>query len=690
MKTKQKQQSLQQQQQQSTVKEQPSRIIEIGREIPEAWNVNYHPFRSDNGSVPSYTKSKQKEHSIDPDHFYTTPSTEKGGIIFGRDESGPTDSTREESFSDDEPDSPFPLNHIEPEKSITEHILSVVCQSVPWVGRAVTKARTTVSDVIQMESCSGGYYYHGCDPTPMTSNNSTDAQSPTMIEEEEDIKTKFSRLLKSKTLHDRINKGGVVEDGGGGDDEHPNRNLWVLTGNCEPLGCVQANENKPMYTTNKVPPTSSSAAKGKVELKKIPTGTETTHNNRSSTQRSKESNASQHLIGFDDHDDDDNDTHALAMAEAVADAVKAEQMNHSSSSAANKNTATFMENNNNNTWANTDFWSPNASFFANKISALSSGLVDYPNPPVAVAAVVGDDDMSEQKPPPVHSINIAEERTYTFERSVSELTMKSSHAQAISQISQIRRMAYYAVGKHVKNTDLDQRRGGNRRCYFTGKLVIGGKPFYAGTLDQGMKTLVVFCLPSALGLPTMKELKMAGASPVTLKHIEHKMYSQKSRTSSTRNVDEDLSDQDSVFEVSTDLLIQALPRPSQKLLGQIERKYPTPYAALPVIVRKPQCWGLYTKFCFFSGLPIADGEMYYRVREDVATLIPQRAYYGIDEVILSYEVLEIANGPQSAEILKLPSSKTFKYLQTHYIQQCSKLSTAVFDRNSWEKIMPEI
>jgi hypothetical protein len=125
-------------------------------------------------------------------------------------------------------------------------------------------------------------------------------------------------------------------------------------------------------------------------------------------------------------------------------------------------------------------------------------------------------------------------------------------------------------------------------------------------------------------------------------------------------------------------------------LGQIERKYPAPYAALPVIVRKPECWGLYTKFCLFSGLPIADGEMYYRVRDEVASFIPQRAYYGIDEVILSYEVLETANGAQSAEILRLPSSKTFKYLQKHYTQQCSKLTLAVFDRNSWEKIMPEI
>jgi hypothetical protein len=30
---------------------------------------------------------------------------------------------------------------------------------------------------------------------------------------------------------------------------------------------------------------------------------------------------------------------------------------------------------------------------------------------------------------------------------------------------------------------------------------LGGAPFYAGSFQQGLRTLVVFCLPSALGLP---------------------------------------------------------------------------------------------------------------------------------------------------------------------------------------------
>lgn len=653
--------------------------IEIGREIPENFNKYNNPFRSNDSMSKSELPSSSKLNArSEPAHYYTSPLKE--GLM--KDESGPTDSTREESFSDDEHDghdASFSVNHIEPEKTITEHIFSVVCQSAPWVGHAVSKAKSALSDVIQMEACNGSYYYYGCEqPSPY---NNTDPQ-PTSTEE--DIKTQFARLLRSKRLNESMtfNRTGVEDTG-----EGHNQNLWVLTGTCEPMGCVQEpHEFKPAHPRSEVPSSSNvlhgeflRKVEGVLEFEKAQTGTGSSQNRSSIHGSSHEAKALNNITYDPDDDDDDNDTHALATAEAIADAVRAEQKSMSSS--GNKKAA-------DNHRSTSDFWTPNASFLANKISALSSGLVDFGDrdqhiPEIAV-------EVAEQIPPPIDAIEIAGERTIAFERSVSELTMKSSHAQAISQITHLRRMAYYAVGKHVKNTDLDQRRGGNRRCYFTGKLVVGGKPFYAGKLDQGLKTLVVFCLPAALGLPTLKELKMAGASSATLKHIDSKMSTHRVKNRPSRNLEEDLSDQDSVFEVSTDLLIQALPRPSQKLLGQIERKYPGPYAALPVIVRKPECWGLYTKFCFFSGLPIADGEMYYRVRDEVAHLIPQRAYYGIDEVILSYEVLETANGSQSAEILRLPSSKTFKYLQKHYTQQCSKLTSAVFDRNSWEKIMPEI
>ena len=57
----------------------------------------------------------------------------------------------------------------------------------------------------------------------------------------------------------------------------------------------------------------------------------------------------------------------------------------------------------------------------------------------------------------------------TLERSISELTMRSSYAvdhNLHSMGQESRRMAYYAVGKYHKIGGP----GGNRRCYFTGKF----------------------------------------------------------------------------------------------------------------------------------------------------------------------------------------------------------------------------
>ncbi|KAI2491948.1 hypothetical protein MHU86_22626 [Fragilaria crotonensis] len=98
---------------------------------------------------------------------------------------------------------------------------------------------------------------------------------------------------------------------------------------------------------------------------------------------------------------------------------------------------------------------------------------------------------------PMKTLAFKVDPKYDISRSISELTMKSSHGEHTFKVAESRRMAYYAVGKHHKNSG----RGGNRRCYFTGKLILGGAPFYAGSVQQGLRTLVVFCLPSALGLP---------------------------------------------------------------------------------------------------------------------------------------------------------------------------------------------
>jgi hypothetical protein len=75
--------------------------------------------------------------------------------------------------------------------------------------------------------------------------------------------------------------------------------------------------------------------------------------------------------------------------------------------------------------------------------------------------------------------------------------------------------------------------------------------------------------------------------------------------------------------------------------------------------------------------------MHYKVVDEIANEV-----YG-EEINLSHEVMEAVNG-ESAEILRLPNLKTFKYLRKHYTQQSGKLSDAVFQRTSWEMVRPEV
>jgi len=347
-----------------------------------------------------------------------------------------------------------------------------------------------------------------------------------------------------------------------------------------------------------------------------------------------------------------------------------------------------------------------------------------------------------------------------LERSISELTMRSSYAagsESLNKIPDNRRMAYYAVGKHHRQSG----RGGNRRCYFTGKLILGGAPFYAGSVQQGLRTLVVFCLPSALGLPE-KDAMMKGKqnsnsllsavmgsvvptsmsvasgsspvpSPSALAALHHPPTREQSRASSKNSSIvfdyqnrlgsaprggasssgmgshkryyngaasvasksmsrlsslDDLSlsidgDLDPNWGLDRDYLLSVLPEASGDLLKEMSRIYPEQFETLPVQVRDAKKWKLYVKFCFFSGLPIAEGEMHYKVRDEIADQV-----YG-EEIILSHEVMEAVNG-ESAEMLTLPNQKAFRYLRKHYAQQCSKLDERVFRRNCWERVAPEV
>ena len=305
---------------------------------------------------------------------------------------------------------------------------------------------------------------------------------------------------------------------------------------------------------------------------------------------------------------------------------------------------------------------------------------------------------------PLESLILDTQNAVELERSISELTMKSSHGQAISKLAANRRMAYYAVGKHHRQSG----RGGNRRCYFTGNLILGGAPFYAGCVQQGLRTLVVFCLPSALELPKQKPPSshqkshsrrifrdsksdsVATESPGDGANFKSRTGSLLSRRGSrssglssldgmSLSVEEEL---DSNWGLDRDYLLSVLPEPEQALLDEIAKQYPTQYETLPLQVRSPNCWGLYFKFCFFSGLPIAEGELHYKVQDELVDECGE-------EVILSHEVMEAVNG-ESAEILRLPNLKTFQYLRKHYSQQSGKLPDAVFQRQAWEMIRPEI
>lgn len=300
--------------------------------------------------------------------------------------------------------------------------------------------------------------------------------------------------------------------------------------------------------------------------------------------------------------------------------------------------------------------------------------------------------------------NIAIDKTVSMGKTVSELTVGST-LKPQKVFSSCRRMAYYAVGKHLNTTDKEGKmEGGNRRCYFTGQLIRGGVPFYAGSVQQELKTLVVFCVPSALGLPKKEDVERVS-------EVEHRKLSKISgvlqKINSSGSVASDTSSDCDNLEsdytvwvedgegnlcerMKPEFMLQALPDPNVHLMMEMEKRYPEQFQTLPTQVRSHKCWRLYIKFCFFSGLPIADGEVYFKVNNQVANILSQKLQKaGIDEIILSHEVMEAVNGDK-AENMRLPNKKTFQYLQKHYAQQCAKLSSNVFDQNSWEIVIPEV
>ena len=84
--------------------------------------------------------------------------------------------------------------------------------------------------------------------------------------------------------------------------------------------------------------------------------------------------------------------------------------------------------------------------------------------------------------------------------------------------------------------------------------------------------------------------------------------------------------------------------------------------------------------------------MHYRVKSSVNVVAASSTASNSipEEISLSHEVMETVNGKVSAEILRLPNQKTFDYIRTQYSQQSAKLNAEVFNRNSWEMVMPEV
>lgn len=228
---------------------------------------------------------------------------------------------------------------------------------------------------------------------------------------------------------------------------------------------------------------------------------------------------------------------------------------------------------------------------------------------------------------------------------VSELTMHS-HGDAYlkyltaKNIHVQRRMAYYAVGDPNPTKTLNQNNP-NRRCYFTGREILPKQPFFAGVVNHDLRSLVVFCLPSSL------DYDSSSSYPECLTNISE-----------------------------------------ETLIHDIQNRYPQQFATLPIQMQTPSsssnnnesCWKLYVKFCFFSGLPIAEGEMHYRVQDSQNIVKTSNNDKEDDDpsIYLSHELIVSINGEQSADIIRLPNKKTFAYLKTHYQQQSTKLKEQVF------------
>jgi hypothetical protein len=142
------------------------------------------------------------------------------------------------------------------------------------------------------------------------------------------------------------------------------------------------------------------------------------------------------------------------------------------------------------------------------------------------------------------------------------------------------------------------------------------------------------------------------------------------------------------WDIDKEFLLQVLPPAGPELIEQITKLYPEQFETLPVQVRDWNRWKLYTKFCFFSGLPIGQDEVHYKITDHIA----QQLYYGEEQILLSHDIMITSEGLESAELIALPNRSVLRYIRKQYVQQCHKLQNdeRIFQRKNWERISPEV
>lgn len=133
-----------------------------------------------------------------------------------------------------------------------------------------------------------------------------------------------------------------------------------------------------------------------------------------------------------------------------------------------------------------------------------------------------------------------------------------------------------------------------------------------------------------------------------------------------------------------DELLEQLPNPCNNLLQNLKETYPEAFQTLPSSIQTNiESWSIYNKFCYFSGLPICPGDLYYKYNIEKKKKC--------SDILLSHEIMEVVLGKDSADLVRLPNTAVFDYLKMNYKHQfCQLEDELVFERYAWEVVLPEV